>query len=510
MIIHSNVHYLQIEPVYLRGIYGCCPLTNQLTLSLNMKCFLVSSAALSVLFFVAPFQAHAAIAFDAAASSSNSGASSLTYSHTVTGTNTGIVVAVMSQSGDDITSVTYNSAVATQVSKIHAYDSGLWIYLYYLVNPSTGTHDVTITRSGSTGVLYGLSSSYTGTKQSGQPDASVSATGTANSATPALTTVADNTWIVSYVRYDNGGATGNGVTVRASLESSSNVLGDTNAGMTSPGSYSKGYNSTASNAYGILNLSIAPAPENIIGFGTANRLAKFVATTTLGNSLFSDDGSNTTLTAGNLFMQISSLIDSVTSGALNFGTTNATTMTFGRSGQNMIINSKVGIGTSTPTAMLHVSGELFANLINVMADGLGIDTLTAGTLAIGSTTASAITIGRTGATTTIPTLLVGKQNTSETCNSTASPAVCGSAAAGSVAMATGGSTLIVNTTAVTANSQIMITEDSSLGTRLGITCNTTTGRTYSISARTAGTSFTIKSSANPNSNKACLSYWIVN
>jgi hypothetical protein len=77
-------------------------------------------------------------------------------------------------------------------------------------------------------------------------------------------------------------------------------------------------------------------------------------------------------------------------------------------------------------------------------------------------------------------------------------------------MATGGSTLVVNTTAVTADSQILITEDSSLGARLGITCNTGTNRTYSISARSPGTSFTITSSNNPVTNKACLSYWIVN
>jgi hypothetical protein len=77
-------------------------------------------------------------------------------------------------------------------------------------------------------------------------------------------------------------------------------------------------------------------------------------------------------------------------------------------------------------------------------------------------------------------------------------------------MAAGDSTLAVNTTAITADSQILVTEDSSLGARLGITCNTTPGRVYSISARTATTSFTIRSSADTATNKACLSYWIIN
>ncbi|KKU82105.1 MAG: hypothetical protein UY07_C0003G0006 [Parcubacteria group bacterium GW2011_GWA1_47_8] len=257
--------------------------------------------------------------------------------------------------------------------------------------------------------------------------------------------------------------------------------------------------------------TLSTSTPSITGSGTANRLAKFTTSTTIADSLFSDDGSNTTLTSGNLFLQIGSIIDAITGGALNFGTNNATTMTFGRSGQNMIINSKLGVGTSNPSATLEVNGDFFSNLIKVAANGLGLDTLTAGSLSIGSTTASAIQIGRTGIITTVPgTISFGKAVTTSNCNSSTSPANCGSAPSGSVALATGGSTLVVNTSAVTANSQILITEDSSLDSRLGITCNTGTGRRYSISARTAGTSFTIKSSANPTTNKACLSYWIVN
>ena len=100
--------------------------------------------------------------------------------------------------------------------------------------------------------------------------------------------------------------------------------------------------------------------------------------------------------------------------------------------------------------------------------------------------------------------------TSLNCSSSASPAVCASAAAGSVALAAGGTTLTVNTTSVTANSQILITEDSSLGTKLSVTCNTTTGRAYTVTARTAATSFVITSTAAPVTNPACLSYLAVN
>jgi len=110
----------------------------------------------------------------------------------------------------------------------------------------------------------------------------------------------------------------------------------------------------------------------------------------------------------------------------------------------------------------------------------------------------AVTAGLTSAT----------LGTATNCSSGASPAVCGSATAGSVAQAAAAGTLAVNTVAVTANSQIFVTEDSSLGTRLSVTCNTTPAAPK-VSARTAGTNFTITSTA-PTTNPRCMSYRIVN
>ena len=105
----------------------------------------------------------------------------------------------------------------------------------------------------------------------------------------------------------------------------------------------------------------------------------------------------------------------------------------------------------------------------------------------------------------LPTAGQSKTN----CSSSASPAVCGAASSGSVAVAAAATTVVVNTTAVTANSQIFLIYDSSLGTKLSVTCNVAEPALYGVTARVAATSFTITSSA-PITNPACFSYFIVN
>lgn len=122
----------------------------------------------------------------------------------------------------------------------------------------------------------------------------------------------------------------------------------------------------------------------------------------------------------------------------------------------------------------------------------------------------AVVITNSSATAGSGSLTVGNYNTGSNCSDSAGAAACGSASAGSVVMDAAATTVVVSTTAVTANSQIFIQEDSSLGTRLSVTCNTTTGRDFTVTARTAATSFTITSSAAPVTNPGCLSFRVVN
>jgi len=99
--------------------------------------------------------------------------------------------------------------------------------------------------------------------------------------------------------------------------------------------------------------------------------------------------------------------------------------------------------------------------------------------------------------------------TATNCSDSAGAAACSAAAAGSIVIDATATTVVVSTTAVTANSQIFAIFDSSLGTRLSVTCNTTVADPW-ISARTAATSFTITVASAPVTNPACYSYFIVN
>jgi hypothetical protein len=106
-----------------------------------------------------------------------------------------------------------------------------------------------------------------------------------------------------------------------------------------------------------------------------------------------------------------------------------------------------------------------------------------------------------------------KYNTASNCASGASPAVCASASVGNVAIPTGvNPTLQVNTTAVTANSNISLSVDDSV-TISGVTCNSTlatiTGG-LAVTARSAGSNFTVSYNGTITTNPLCITYKINN
>lgn len=94
-------------------------------------------------------------------------------------------------------------------------------------------------------------------------------------------------------------------------------------------------------------------------------------------------------------------------------------------------------------------------------------------------------------------------------NCASSGGTCSTASAGASSIAAAATTVTVATTRVTANSQIILTFDSSLGARLGITCNTTFQQPYVVT-RTAATSFVVNVASGPVTNGLCFNWAIFN
>ena len=84
-----------------------------------------------------------------------------------------------------------------------------------------------------------------------------------------------------------------------------------------------------------------------------------------------------------------------------------------------------------------------------------------------------------------------------------------SSPAGAVTIAAGQTSVVVDAYYLAANSQIFLQFDSSLSSKLGVTCNTTYAAPY-VSARTAGNTFTISVGSAPTTNPACFSFFFVN
>ena len=157
--------------------------------------------------------------------------------------------------------------------------------------------------------------------------------------------------------------------------------------------------------------------------------------------------------------------------------------------------------TTSGILQFHNSNVKQFHLFGNSSDGLTIYDASAGANRFVIATGGGISIPNTLTTTLYAT--------TTNCSSSASPAVCSAAPAGSVVVAAGATTVVVNTTAVTANSQILLMFDSSLGTKLSVTCNVTEPALYGVTARTAATSFTVTATS-PITNPACFSYLIVN
>lgn len=197
--------------------------------------------------------------FDAASGGTQLAGTSLTYSQTCTGSNLILFVGVGVESASDIvTGVTYNGVAMTRVpTNGFQTGNGESAYLYYLINPPTGAHNVVVSTNTSTDIRSS-SASYVGSRQINQPDASNKNTlaGTPGSITTSVTTTVDNCWLVSYCQSNSGAlSAGTGTTSRNA--SATQSIGDSNGAKSPAGAYSMQW--TATHGFNMIIASITPS-----------------------------------------------------------------------------------------------------------------------------------------------------------------------------------------------------------------------------------------------------------
>ena len=193
-----------------------------------------------------------AIAFDAT-TSSGAGGSSQTWSHTCTGSNLLLVVQTYSRTGaSSVSGITYNGVALAKIDALNS--GGVILETWYLIAPATGAHNVVVTWVSTGANNSAMAYSYTGTRQSGVPDAHGTNTGT-TSVSVALTTIADNCWIFAGADAD---VVQSGLTNLTLRNSTANYSGDTNGAQTPAGSHTVGMNFLGGTTAKMVALSFAP------------------------------------------------------------------------------------------------------------------------------------------------------------------------------------------------------------------------------------------------------------
>lgn len=144
-----------------------------------------------------------AIAFDAASTSKSASTTSLSWSHTCTGSDLILVVAVsINDPGDrSVSSVTYNSVSLSLIGTATA-SATVRVELWYLIAPTTGANTVEVALNKGSAIVAGATS-WTGVDQSTPLGTMVTATGTGTAVTVTASTSAGE-MVVDVLAADDG------------------------------------------------------------------------------------------------------------------------------------------------------------------------------------------------------------------------------------------------------------------------------------------------------------------
>jgi len=196
------------------------------------------------------------IAYDATSlGSGNTG--TLTVSHTCSGSDR-ILFVHCGKDHTAISGITYAGVSLTKV--VTAGSGGECSSMWMLVNPASGANNIVVSFT-PTPAVYMAAASYTGAKQTGQPEQSTGAQVSGNLSL-SITTAIDNCWAVIGSKDQAIGVTaGAGTTMRSSNISS---IADGNSPKTPAGSYTLVLNVTGTHTGTMVSFapSVASARQN--------------------------------------------------------------------------------------------------------------------------------------------------------------------------------------------------------------------------------------------------------
>jgi hypothetical protein len=227
----------------------------------SVKTYLALITIIAVFCLAYPSTAEAAVEVDAESSNSTFGTSSITISHTTSGTNRLMLVGVsLNNDGyEEVTGVTYNSVALTLVGTV-ANDDDSRVEIWKLVAPDTGTYDAVVTFSadllqeGFAGVV-----TFTGVHQTTPLGNFTSAIGDGITATVDISSVTGElVFEVLAAEYSTSATVGAGQTERWNIYRTSSI----GAGSTEPGAATVTMSWTLTGSgdhWAIYGVSIKPA-----------------------------------------------------------------------------------------------------------------------------------------------------------------------------------------------------------------------------------------------------------
>jgi hypothetical protein len=202
-----------------------------------------------------------AVSFNQAVSSTT-----LTLAHVVgSGANRILIVSASSESSTagnrPVSGIMWNTSEAfTKVN--HVENATGRVEIWYLINPTAGSFNVVLTYGGAAFNTAACATSWTGVKQSAQPDASNTATGTGTAITVNVTTVVKDCIVIDSVLTDQAGdllTVDASQTQRSNQVNSSAVHGCSSEVKETAGAATMSWTSSASTVWSTIGASFAPA-----------------------------------------------------------------------------------------------------------------------------------------------------------------------------------------------------------------------------------------------------------